>query len=424
MNEMKLDLEVVKIKDVQFGVRTEIKSNVLIINKEEMLDELSSVKLQNMDIDIARPGESVRIVPVKDVLEPRIKVDGDGGSFPGYFGDIGNCGTGVTRSLEGCVVTTVGKIVAFQEGLIDMTGPCTEYCHHSSKINVVVKADPVEGVEGVEHEEQMRVLGVKAAAYLAKAALSTKPDEIRTYETPLVKKDLPRIAYIYCVMAQGLLHDSSLYGIDCKKIHPTVLHPNEIIDCALVSGSCVTAGDKCTTYDHQTNPIIEELCRRHGKDVDFVGVVISPICPGLADKERCDSLSVRMAQMLKADGVVISEEGGGNPEADVMMLARNSEKSGMKTVVLLKENAGWDGTSEPITDATPEADAAISVGNMNMELILPPMDRVIGYPEALENLSGACNPCFLEDGSARVTLAVVVSSINDTGKTRFSSRVY
>ena len=424
LNEMKLTYETVTINDVQFGKKTYVDDHVLYIDKSDMLDYLSNNKLVNMDVDIARPGESVRIVPVKDVLEPRLKISGEGGAFPGYFESVADSGHGITRALKGCVVTTVGRIIAFQEGIIDMTGPCVDYCYHSLKVNVVVKADPAEGIKGVEHEEQMRVLGVKAAAYLAQAAMEAEPDEVQTLEIPEVDSSLPKIAYIYPVMAQGLLHDSSLYGKDVKKLHPTVMHPNEIMDGALVSGSCVTAGDKCTTYDHQTNPIIEELYKRHGKDLNFLGVVVSPICPGLADKVRCDTMAVRMAKLLGAEAVVISEEGGGNPEADVMMLARNAENAGLKTVVLLKENSGWDGTSEPITDSTPEADAAISVGNMNMEITLPPMDRTIGYPETIESLSGSCNPCRNEDGSINVTLAVIVSSINDIGKTKFTSIVY
>jgi sarcosine reductase len=424
LNEMKLSYEVVKIRDVEFGNVTCIQNGVLIINKAQMLEFLKNPKLKNMNIEIAKPGESVRIVPVKDVLEPRIKITDNGGSFPGYFGKTENVGSGTTRALEGCVVTTVGRIVAFQEGIIDMRGPGADYCYHSEKINVVCLADPVDGVTGVEHETQMRVLGIKASYYLAQAAKEASVDEIREYELKPVDNSLPKVAYIYCVMAQGLLHDSSLYGMDCKKIHPTVLHPNEILDSVLVSGSCVTAGDKCTTYDHQTNPVIDELYKHHGKDLNFVGVIISPICAGLADKVRCSNLSVRMAKLLGAEAVIISEEGGGNPEADVMMLARNSEKSGLKSVVILKENAGWDGTSEPITDSTPEADAAISVGNMNMKITLPKMERTIGYPEAIEQLSGSCNPCENKDGSINVTLAVLVSSISDIGKTKFTSIVY
>lgn len=424
MNDMRLTYEVVKIKDVQFGEKAYIDNHVLYIDKSDMLEFLKNPKLKNMDVDIARPGESVRIVPVKDVIEPRIKITNDGGSFPGYFGNMTDTGSGVTRALEGCVVTTVGRIIAFQEGIIDMSGPGVDYCYHAEKVNIVVAADPIDGVKGAEHEQLMRVLGVKAAYYLAKISKDASVDETRHYELEPVEKRLPKVAYIYCVMAEGLLHDSALYGMDCKKINPTVVHPNEILDGALISGTCVTAGDKCMTYDHQTNPVIDELYKHHGKDLEFVGVIVSPICAGLADKERCSNLSVRMAKILGAEAVIISEEGGGNPEADVMMLARTAEKSELRSVVMLKENAGWDGTSEPITDATPEADAAISVGNMNMKITLPKMERTIGYPEAIEQLSGSCQPFINEDGSINVTLAVLVSSISDIGKTKFTSVVY
>lgn len=424
MNEMKLRYETIRVDDVQFDPQERLIDHVLYINKDKMLAHLYNEKLTNMDIDIARPGESVRIVPVKDVVEPRIKLPVEQGSFPGYYGSVDEIGSGTTKALEGCVITTVGRIVAFQEGIIDMTGPCVSYCHHSEKINIVVKADPVQGVAGTEHERLMRTLGVKAAHYLALIGANAPADTVQTFELPPADQSLPKVAYIYCVMAQGLLHDTSIYGMDAKKILPTVLHPNEILDSAILSGSCVTAGDKSTTYDHQTNPVIEALYERHGKDINFVGVIVSPICAGLADKERSSSMAVRMAKMLGAESVIISEEGGGNPEADVMMLVRKSEKSGLKTVAIMKENAGWDGTSEPITDATPEADAVVSVGNMNIKITLPAMERTIGYPEAIEHLSGSCEPCHNEDGSINVTLAVIVSSISDIGKSRFSSTVY
>lgn len=44
-------------------------------------------KLAGCHIDIARPGESVRITPVKDVIEPRVKVSG-GDIFPGVIGKV------------------------------------------------------------------------------------------------------------------------------------------------------------------------------------------------------------------------------------------------------------------------------------------------------------------------------------------------
>ncbi|HHU06723.1 MAG TPA: glycine reductase, partial [Clostridiaceae bacterium] len=286
MGNMHLKIEIIQIRDARFGAETLIKDGVLFINKQELIEHLADPLLEKIDVDIARPGESVRIVPVKDVLEPRIKASEDDGSFPGYLGKFDGCGDGVTKVLRGCAVVTAGRIMAFQEGLIDMSGIGTEYCYYSKLNNIVVIADPVEGVTPPKHEELLRLAGLKAAHYIAKAAKEVSSHETEDYELKPVSADLPKIAYVYCVMAQGLLHDNYLYGVDCKKIHPTLLHPNEIMDSALVSGNCVTASDKNTTYDHQNNPVIAELYSRHGVDLNFVGVILSPICPGLADKER------------------------------------------------------------------------------------------------------------------------------------------
>ncbi len=420
MENMCLKLEIIKIKDVQFGEKTFIKDGVLFVNKQEMIDYLKDPLLEKIDVDLARPGESVRIVPIKDVLEPRIKTTADGGTFPGYFGKYEGYGDGITKVMRGLAVVTAGRIMAFQEGVIDMSGAGTEYCYYS-KLNIIaVVADPVEGVAPTKHEELLRIAGMKAATYIAKAAKNAAPCEVEEYELKPVEKDLPKIGFIYCVMAQGLLHDNYLYAMDCKKLHPMLIHPNEIMDSALVSGNCVTASDKDTTYDHQNNPVIAELYSRHGIDLDFSGVVVSPICPGLSDKERCAAGSINIARQLGVDILIIAEEGGGNPEADLMMLCRIAEKNGIKTVLMMQENAGPDGTAEPITDTTPEANAVISVGNSNHMVTLPKMDKTIGYLEAIRHLSGNTFDCINPDGTISASLSVIMASVNNLGMNKLS----
>lgn len=167
MGNMNLKLEIIKINDVQFGSVSCIKDGVLFINKTEIIDYLTDPLLEKIDIDIAKPGESVRIVPVKDVLEPRLKVTNNGGSFPGFFGKFEGCGEGVTKVLRGCAVVTAGRIMAFQEGIIDMNGCGADYCYYSKLNNIVVLADPVEGTAPPKHEELLRITGIKAASYIA-----------------------------------------------------------------------------------------------------------------------------------------------------------------------------------------------------------------------------------------------------------------
>ena len=65
---MRLELGHIKIKDVQFADKTKIENNILFVNKEELINLIKEDEhLAHVDVEIARPGESVRITPVKDV---------------------------------------------------------------------------------------------------------------------------------------------------------------------------------------------------------------------------------------------------------------------------------------------------------------------------------------------------------------------
>jgi glycine reductase len=89
----------------------------------------------------------------------------------------------------------------------------------------------------------------------------TKPllEQIKQY------LDLPKIVYVYMLQTQGLMHDTYLYGLDAKRILPTFLYPTEVMDGAIISGNCVSACDKNTTYHHLNNPVIADLLARMGK---------------------------------------------------------------------------------------------------------------------------------------------------------------
>ena len=65
------------------------------------------------------------------------------------------------------------------------------------------------------------------------------------------------------LQTQGLLHDTYVYGVDAKKILPTFMFPTEVMDGAIVSGNCVSACDKNTTYHHLNNPVIHDLYLHH-----------------------------------------------------------------------------------------------------------------------------------------------------------------
>ena len=87
-------LRKIRIRDVVFGEKTEVSDHVLRINPEELTRHLlEDRRLQSVEIKVARPGEKKRIIPVKDVLEPRAKVEGGLTTFPGFLGTAEPVGT-------------------------------------------------------------------------------------------------------------------------------------------------------------------------------------------------------------------------------------------------------------------------------------------------------------------------------------------
>ncbi|MCL2067236.1 MAG: glycine/sarcosine/betaine reductase component B subunit [Treponema sp.] len=426
---MKLELGKINIKSVKLGNETSVKDGVLTISEENIKKiVLDDDHIKNVKVELAAPGEKTRITPVKDVIEPRVKVSGPGGQFPGMISKVDVVGSGRTNVLSGVAVVTCGKIVGFQEGLIDMSGPGAEYTPFSQTLNVCLVIEPVDGLQQHVYETAARTAGFKIADYIGKAAKDVKPDKVETYETkPLLEAiaefpKLPKVGYVYMLQTQGLLHDTYVYGVDAKKIVPTMLYPTEVMDGAIVSGNCVSACDKNTTYHHQNNPIIEDLYARHGKDINFIGVIITNENVFLADKERSSNWTAKMCRQLGFDAVIISQEGFGNPDTDLIMNCKKIEAEGIKTVIVTDEYAGRDGKSQSLADADAAADAVVTGGNANEVIVLPPMDKVIGMLDYTDKIAGGFAGSLRPDGSIEAEIQVITGATNEIGFNKITAR--
>lgn len=426
---MKLELGKIFIKDIRFAEKTALQDGVLSVSKDDLREvALSEEKIKAVSFDIAKPGESVRITPVKDVIEPRIKVEGRGGVFPGVISGVDTVGSGKTYCLKGMAVVTAGPIVGFQEGVIDMSGPGADYTPFSKTLNLVVLCEPVEGTEAHDYERAVRMVGLKIATHLAELSKELSPDETQTYETLDLLEgmkaypDLPRVAYVQMLQSQGLLHDTYVYGVDAKKILPTILYPTEDMDGAILSGNCVSACDKNPTYVHENNPVIEELFKQHGKTINFVAHVITNENVYLADKERSSNQTAKLCKMLHLDGVVVSEEGFGNPDTDLIMNCKKIEAEGIKTVLITDEYAGRDGKSQSLADADKAADALVTAGNANQVVVLPKLDKLIGTLDYITKIAGANADTLREDGSLEVELQVITGATSEVGFNKLSAR--
>lgn len=427
---MRLELGNIDIRDVQFGDHSKVEAGILYVNAEAIQSlVLEDEHIASVTVELARPGESIRIAPVKDVVEPRCKVSG-GDIFPGVLAKVDPVGSGRTHVLKGAAVVTTGKIVGFQEGIVDMTGPGAEYTPFSKLMNVVLICEPIEGLKQHDHERALRYAGFKVAKYLGALGRDMTPDRVETYEfMPIfesVKRypDLPKVAYVQMLQSQGLLHDTYVYGHDAKKTLPTLISPTETMDGAIVSGNCVSACDKNTTYHHLNNPVVKDLFEAHGKTLNFVGHIITNENVYLADKERSSNWTAQLAAYLGLDGVIISQEGFGNPDTDLIMNCKKIEAKGIKTVIITDEYAGQDGASQSLADADAAANAVVTGGNANEVIHLPAMEKVLGHVESADVIAGGAAGSVKPSGEIVVELQAITGATSELGFNRLSAMEY
>jgi glycine reductase len=192
---------------------------------------------------------------------------------------------------------------------------------------------------------------------------------------------LPRVAYVYQVHSHQFptgLVEPILYGDNVKKLIPTILHPNEVLDGAVVRGYW---GRGQETYSIQNHPLIKELYSRHGKELCFVGVVVTVAQSTEPERERAAAMAANLVKwVLGADGAVLTKIGGGAPHIDLAQTCERLEELGVKTAVIVQDMS-FDSVSDgALIFNTPEANAIVNIGSYGAPVTLPPMERVIGGP--------------------------------------------
>ncbi|MFP6870413.1 MAG: glycine/sarcosine/betaine reductase component B subunit [Nitrospinota bacterium] len=383
---MRLEMGYFPVNRVVLGDRTAYRERTLTVDPAELRElALRDGNLDDVSFHTARPGESVRITNVLDAVEPLFKVSGPSCAFPGFLGPAKTAGQGRTHKLSGmCVISStyflgpMTGIMTYREGIIDMTGPGGRYCTNSETVNLVARYKPVDGVSNEAHDDAVRLATLKIASRLAECTASLEPVRMETFELGDADPALPRVVFVDQVMHQASMVQTFLYGKDLGDSLPTLIHPNEMFDGAVVGANYKTQ-QKAPTYIHCNMPLAYELYRRHGVDLQFAGTIITR---GHRDnqalKERSAHYVAKLARLLNADGAVLAFEGGGNSTVDYWLTVQALEQNGVRAVPIIYE-VGRPGTGEfPLVFHVPEADAIVSKGMQGDRIEAPAMDRVIG----------------------------------------------
>lgn len=392
---MKLELANFPVERITLGDTPRYADGELCVDAEEVRSRMfNEAYFEEVRVHVAHPGDSTRIIHIVDVVEPRYKDAGSGHIFPGVLGPPLQVGNGRTARMSGMTVMTTSSPAAgegyyWREAIVDMSAPGALYSPFSGKTHLVLEITPrvpgpevsaedlemINTIRGSAYSQRLNMALRKAqlevAAYVSEMVSGCDPTSVETYALTKVDSTLPRVVYCCQVMGEFVYGESIGW-------QPTLLHPNEMMDGAIYRPFNTPGSVRTTIYHHQNNPLINDLYRRHGKDLNFLGVLLVPAGPEkLTEKELGTGYATKLLQMLKADGVVISWMGGGHLAVDPMLLIRNCERAGISATLLSPEMARTTDDTGFVYFA-PEAEAITSTGNYEEEIVLPPVDRVIG----------------------------------------------
>jgi len=422
----RLEVGSINIKKVQSGAKTEIRDGVLYVNVAELTTLLEQdSRLGRVDIDFANPGESTRVVRVLNIYEPRARTGERKGQFPfpGALGPGTNAGNGGIVALKGAAVAICnpselwpmtqlwGARPRAPKGpddpagdssvhVFQMNGPtdgvynaatmaCVTLCPYPTKKyafkRLDIKEHPIPDRE--TWAATVELAGMRAAAYLGAAGESVKPDKVDVYELPPVwaipkgMENLPKIAYISSLAhGNGPLPKDNftnqtppvLYGGSASGLLAMMVHPNDYID-----GAVLRPHDHHydTAYGMQNDEYLMELYRRHGKDLCFVGVVLTQHLLDAGAVNTANQLAVNMVvDILGADGAVVHKPGGGAPHGNTAQICKMLEKAGVKAVFLRSSQIPM------YTNPDPQF-GIISLGESPVRP-LPAVEKVIGFDKS------------------------------------------
>ena len=338
------------------------------------------------------------------------------------LGALARAGSGRTRALAGVTVVATDQQVENTGALavIDMSGPAAALSEFARTHNVVISAWPAPGVGRSEYLAAVRLAALKAAVHLAQAARGVEAETVEVFElppsarVPSALSHLPRVAYVFQIHSHQRptsVDEGILYGDPVRRMLPTLVHPNEILDGAVVRGFM---GRNATTWAIQNHPVIRSLYAQHGRSLWFAGVVV--IVAQATEPERVRSAFLAaglVAHVLGADGAVLTKIGGGAPHVDMAQAAAQCEALGVRTTLIV-EDMSTDGSAEGmLLFDFPGMDALVNVGSGQEPLMLPAMERVVGADDLVPRLQG----------EVRATYGTLCGAIEQIGATRVMALV-
>jgi glycine reductase len=374
------------VRRARFGTPSAYDDGVLTIDADAVRRlVLGDPRIAGVSLELAHPGESVRVLRALDAVEPLHKPGGPVSAFPGFLGPPHTAGRGRTHRLAGFTVVEVTElpfpasgVQAFEEGVIEMSGPGAACSGCADRVNLLLVLEPGRAASNADYDDAVRRAALRVADHLAALTVGRPPEWVEVFDHGGDGGGRRRVVWVHQVRAQGPMVQSFLYGHEISGILPTIVDPSELLDGALVGGNYKT-GTRTPTYAHTRHPSWLALAARHGRDLHFAGVIVAR---GHHEDEflkaRSAHFVAKLATMLRADGALCTYEATGNTHIDFMLTVQALERAGIPASSVVHEYGGPQGEDPPLVDVVPEATALASSGGIDRRIALPAVERVIG----------------------------------------------
>jgi glycine reductase len=414
---MRLELGNFPVKDVIFGSETAWKDGVLELDRDELLAPvLAEPSVEDAKLEIAKPGESARIINHFEITEPRVKVSGPGTVYPGRAGrSVDTVGQGRTHRMGGATLVvaydggydrwgsnapagyltspkapkwfeTHDKVKLTREDrrqewsnhhFIDMSGPGA-VLPFASTINICLSLALTDGLDIQNKASVCHAVGMKLQDTLADTVRDLNPPEMEIFDLSVQDPSLPGMVFVWLIGSPEGTHGpqsidgTGVYG-HTRLSAPWLLWPTEVMDGAIAGG-----GRGHGSWVMTNNPIVMGLSRRHGKSLNFLSCIILRE-PWFSEEEMVfvGNRAAEAAKQLGAKGAIVTNETRGLQFVSSARTIQAIERAGVKTVWVSEEEDNEGGTVPPFLYHPAEMEAVVSTGT-GAAGPFPRVERVLG----------------------------------------------
>ena len=434
---MRLELADYPVSEIRLGRTFGYRAGTLEVDQpalEEMI--LRDRRIADASLAVVFPGDKARITGIRDIVEPRVKASGNGQVFPGILGPVAAVGAGRTHRLSGMTVMTTaayeGTVRAGlgvqRSALLDTWGEGASASKFGGLVHLVLIMRLRDGLSELDAHTAIQMAEFQVARRIAETTIGLEAANVEVFDLSQRNADLPNVVLIQgCLTDDHHVHSGvSYYGLPIRESLSTIVHPNELLDCALAVNATRGIGYFPITWDWQNHPLMLGLYRDHGRRLNFSGMILQRIrYETFHGKEVIAQNAAQLAAILGAQGALVTWLGSGNAFVDVMLTVRACERRGIDTVLVTYEYGGKDGVDSPLLFYVPEADSVVSTGSRDRWLELPEAERLVGPYDRVQILNYPGAPVAQAQGKLTLDARdMVIGGVDNWGKESWICNAY